>query len=171
MDAREARDLNESIERGRKLIETGHELIELFKALPPLPTAGVNNTASASVVTGTGWAVMIAIICAAMTVGMFWSSVRDRDSAERVRVAQAEAITAQWRADVAIRDARAETASAERTAELRILAAERRADLAELASLRAELVHTKGQAGLARTINETLAQRFAKLEAKLEARQ
>ncbi len=165
MDSGETRRIEETIERGERVIAAGREMLEAYRALPPI--AG-SNTATASVVSSSNMAALIAV-CAVLAAGaLAWVATRDRDAADRVRVAQVEAINARWQADIEIRDARAEAQAAQRTAELRILAADRRADMAELDSLRADLIYAKSQAGVARSTAEQIGQRMAKLEAKMQ---
>lgn len=167
MDSRETRRIEETIERGERVIAAGQEMLEAYRKLAPITTG---NAATASVVTSGSMAAMVAV-CAVLAAGaLTWVATRDRDAADRVRVAQVETINARWQADIQIRDARGQAQASERTAELRILAADRRADMAELKALQSQLQdHTddlKGVRAWLKINGETLA----KLEARTNAK-
>jgi hypothetical protein len=158
--------LETTIERAENVVSEAKAFLSAYQnAIQQAPVA---NTATASVVSSSNMAALIAVCAVLAAAAMTWVATRDRDAADKVRIAQVEAINARWKADIEIRDARAQAQAAERTAELRILAADRRADMAELESMRADLVYAKGQAGISRTLAEQLGQRFAKLEAKVQ---
>lgn len=134
-------ELEEKLDRAERVIATGREMLAAYEAIAQAPPA-VTNTATASVTNGNTLAAAFGFVAVCILASMAWTSKRDREAADMVRQAQVEAISAKWKADSDIRDARSQVAATERAAELRILAAERRSDMAELTTLRAQVQST-----------------------------